>query len=336
MSQYPSQARVPSIFLHVPKSAGSTLRTVFHQALGDELLWFRNPESRQPAEAGHPRLITDLSLLERPESWMGVRLVGGHFPAWKLPLGLRERRPLLMAVLREPVARIESLYTYIRRERSHILHAELQARTLREALELPAFRRVVPQGQLRFLRTTQRPFHARLLAPFPVLIGKHEHLPAFVAAASRRTGLDLDLADVSANVSPSGYRDALREQPGYEEARALIASLTEDEAEFMRSFDQLYEHEAGDGPVETPRTTRPRAASAPMPLRTQVPPLAPVAAKPAPASVTAAATPAAAKAPSDAQADRRAARREARRSARQAERRRSRQPDADPQDSPTQ
>ncbi|MBQ0958227.1 hypothetical protein KAK06_04595 [Ideonella sp. 4Y11] len=327
------------MFLHVPKSAGTTLRAVFHRALGDQLLWFRNPDSRRPPEPDHPRHTDDLSKLNSPEAWAGVRMVGGHFPAWKLPLALLERRPLLMAVLREPVARVESLYAYIRREEHHALHHELSQRTLLEALDLPQFRRVVPQGQLRFLRTAQRPWHPSMLAPFPVLIGKHEHLPAFVEAAARRTGLPLELADMSANVSPPGYRDSLKQQAGYAEARALIASLTEDEAEFMRSFDQIYEHEAGDMPVVPQRPSRPagavakpaaKATPAPKGPRPDSRPAArPLARADAPPAADAAGTQA--DAPTEAQAERRAARREARRGARQAERRRLREQGDEPQ-----
>lgn len=321
MLQPPQETPVPAVFLHVPKTAGSTMRSVFHRCLGDQLLWYRNPGTRRPLDPEHPRAIGDLSSLDQPQAWSGVRLLGGHFPASKLPLALRERRPLLMAVLREPVARIESLYAFIQREQGHVMHEALSSRTLREALELPAFRRQVPQGQLRFLRTTQRPWSAALLAPFPVLIGKHEHLPEFVAAVSRRTGLDLDLADMSTNVSPSGYRDALRQQPGYEEARALIASLTEDESAFLRSFEALYEHEAADLPVE-PRPARPRRAGNAVPAATTA------SSAPVPSSLVAADP-----APQAGQVtpeERRAARRAERRTARQAQRREARRQAAGP------
>lgn len=274
----------PAILLHVPKTAGTTLRALFHERLGDSLLWFRPADSRQPLGEGHPRVVSDLQTLGSPESWRGLRVLGGHFPAWQLPLGLREQRPLLMAVLRDPLQRLESLYAYIRRETSHPLHEALSAVSFHEALVHTPFGRLVPQGQLRFLRTVQRRWQIEQLAPFPVLIGKHEHLPAFVQALSRRTGIELALGASSANVSPSGYRDEIRAQPGYADACRLIEEQTADERAFLASFGALYEHEAGDGPVEPEPARRPapaaRRAAPPAPSKPSVPVTAPAAESP--------------------------------------------------------
>lgn len=314
----------PAIFLHVPKTAGTTLRGLFHQRLGDALCWFRPGNSRQPPDPAHPRVVSDLSTLGEPQTWRGMRVLGGHFPAWQLPLGLREQRPLLMAVLRDPLPRLESLYAYIRREVTHPLHATLSAVTFHEALVNTPFGRMVPQGQLRFLRTVQKPWKPEHLTPFPVLIGKHDHLPAFVEALSRRTGIALALGEASENVSPSGYRDEIAAQPGYADACHLIEQQTVDERAFLASFGALYEHEAGHGPVEPVAVRRAApAAKRPAPKAPRgaaVAKRAP-AAVPVPAAVSVAATEPVPASVSPEREARRQARREARRAQRQADRR---------------
>ena len=210
MLSHPPAAAVPAIFLHVPKTAGTTLRGLLHQRLGDGLCWYRRSDSRQPMGETHPRYLTDLAAMDSPAAWAGVQVLGGHFPAWQLPQALREQRPLLMAVLRDPLPRLESLYAYICRETAHPLHATLSGLTFHQALVGTPFGRMVAQGQLRFLRTRQQPgWDPSQLAPYPVLIGKHGALPAFVAALARRTGIELNLGDLQSNVSPSGYRDEI-------------------------------------------------------------------------------------------------------------------------------
>lgn len=229
----------PAVFLHVPKTAGTAIRDALVRELGPALLWYRQiPLS--PQQAPGLRQFHDLEQLSQDTSLLdGVRVLGGHFPVWRLPTVLQARRPLLLAVLREPVARVLSFYAFVQRETDHPLHALVAGRTLYQALQQDRFAKVLDHAQLRFLATRQGAgWTPDQLRPYPHLIGRHEALPAFLAALRRRTGLQLDLDD-EVNAAEPGYQAALRAQPDFDDAVARIQALTRLERVFYDAVGDL-------------------------------------------------------------------------------------------------
>lgn len=99
------------VFLHIPKTAGQTLRSS---------LALNFPKDRQ----------INLDILDKPldkelekiplEARSSARLVWGH-----MPYGIHRHLPQAceyFTVLREPVARVVSVYKYILRATNHVLH----------------------------------------------------------------------------------------------------------------------------------------------------------------------------------------------------------------------
>lgn len=91
----------PTIFLHVPKTAGTTLREIINRQFRPDLVYA--VYNTDPAFRG----LDDLKQLT-PEQWGGLRVVLGHLDygvaAWAPP----ESR--FVTILREPQDRVISLY----------------------------------------------------------------------------------------------------------------------------------------------------------------------------------------------------------------------------------
>src|SRR5687767_14911141 len=97
-------------FLHVPKTGGVTLAHLLGRRFP--------PETVCPAA-----LPRELIALPR-ESLDSYRLFHGHF-GYKL--GALVRRPLIvLTLLREPVARVVSLYGHVRRVPTHPFHERVR------------------------------------------------------------------------------------------------------------------------------------------------------------------------------------------------------------------
>lgn len=104
------------VFLHVPKAGGQTVRSILGRVYGGGLIDFRG-------RLGEP--------WTPPTSWAGVRAVEGHL---LYGVHVHTPRPVwYLTVLRDPVARVVSLYRYAARRPTHHLH------TLARDLDLAAF-----------------------------------------------------------------------------------------------------------------------------------------------------------------------------------------------------
>lgn len=98
-----------TIFLHIPKAAGSTLNTAFRWRYRSQMLTLTT--LNKPLDA-----IEEFPWEKRAQA----RIVAGH-----VHYGIHEyipRRCEYVTILREPVARVLSLYKYILRTTTHPLH----------------------------------------------------------------------------------------------------------------------------------------------------------------------------------------------------------------------
>jgi hypothetical protein len=115
------------IFLHIGKTAGSSLRSVLRrQVRRTQVLEFRAPlpEPGRLRREGGLDAFAAIPEAERARA----RLVMGH-----APYGLHELIPrpsTYVTMLRDPVELVVSLYRYILRTPKHILHDELRLRGL--------------------------------------------------------------------------------------------------------------------------------------------------------------------------------------------------------------
>lgn len=94
-------------FIHVPKTAGTSMRRVFEERYGvDKCFWTDKWEDGE-------------RMLENPEDFSGYEVVGGH-----LPLSYFRMLPILkyVSILRSPIQRYASHYIHMKRTTEHPLH----------------------------------------------------------------------------------------------------------------------------------------------------------------------------------------------------------------------
>ncbi len=108
------------IFVHIEKTAGTSLFDWFHDLTGRRVGWYG------------PRNTPDL-FFGNPESRTKCLIYGGHFgyPQVKQYLTLDDK---VFSVLREPVARAASYYNHVvMRDKNHPLHKEVAGKGIIEA-----------------------------------------------------------------------------------------------------------------------------------------------------------------------------------------------------------
>lgn len=122
----------PLVFVHVPKAAGTSLKDLIaRNCAGSRCLFFSPGDGRLARFRTLPAAVR-----------AGCAVVGGHEP-----FGLQDvydgtgLEPSVVTVLREPVARVCSLYRYIFREPAHAQHA-------RFVRERPSLGSVIAEGAL--------------------------------------------------------------------------------------------------------------------------------------------------------------------------------------------
>lgn len=108
----------PLIFLHVPKTGGTTLNTVINRQFGPG----QSYAIRSADIAGSVERLKAMPAEQRA----GIRLLRGH-----QAFGLHEflaPGARYLGMLRHPLPRIASHYNYVKSNPGHVLHADLMAR----------------------------------------------------------------------------------------------------------------------------------------------------------------------------------------------------------------
>lgn len=113
------------IFVHVPKTAGTTIRAIIAGEYSDPTKVLLGPGTGDQLHA-----IGAMSPEERNE----IEIIAGHVPHGFPNLA---DDPRYCTLLREPIDRVVSFYYYVRREPEHYLYeyTEVAGHTLREVIE---------------------------------------------------------------------------------------------------------------------------------------------------------------------------------------------------------
>jgi hypothetical protein len=224
-------------FIHVPKTAGGSLRLYFKTALGDGCRWYMK---RQESSV-YPIMRNDVKF-NAEDHLAKYRMSGGHIPFSDVPKPLVDRYPVFLSVIRNPVDRVLSHYNFVRTQEKHPSHKRMRSVTIFEALQDERFLKQCESVQLRFLTgETDLDAAAKVMESHKFLIGKMEHLSAFMAALHQV--LDLPIAPPESQQihrSAPDYLAKIAAQPRYDEAIDILTKLNEDEFKFYNSFDKVW------------------------------------------------------------------------------------------------
>ncbi|GGJ38505.1 sulfotransferase family protein [Neoroseomonas lacus] len=213
-------------FLHIPKTAGTSLNRVFDRMFRS-LVCYTSPRELVKV------VRDDHAFFHR------YLLVTGHIDVTNAAAAAAVRDNVFLAVFRDPVKRTVSLYDYIRATTDHPLHVAIRGLTLGEAFRGSApFRHVTVNAQLRtvFGGTAMREVREALQSRSYVL-GRADALEDFVDAVARYTGFPRPPAIPRLNTAEEkAGPDLAVTQPDYPEAIEAIAEASRREATFVSQW----------------------------------------------------------------------------------------------------
>lgn len=205
--------RKPLIFIHVPKSAGSSVKTVFRKWFGPNLLsnYFNETQEKLPQRVDLGRLHT----LNRPVA------VYGHFNADR-GFGVQDLYPQVtqfVTILRDPFETAISNYYYILRNDIPIPKRSLHytATSLEEFLA-----DYQPNILNHFPRTITMENYKAVIEEFFIEIGITESLSESVSRIARKLGFEFDPEQLPMrNASPRDKQSANELRESFEEKNPL-------------------------------------------------------------------------------------------------------------------
>ena len=215
-----SQAAGPIVFLHIFKSAGSSVQFQLRAQLGKDAVQRVNDGPDFPGRVA--------AALAQP----GCKVLAGHFTYRRIDRVLTElghANPAYFAFVRDPVDRLVSAYNYFRKTESERWHAEAMHMDINEFL--PFMTNARPQAmknhQCWALASAEMATFAAAIATVKArfaFLGCAENLAASNEAASALLGFEFD-AGVRRNWSPR-RRGAQDFTP---ETQALVEKITAEE-----------------------------------------------------------------------------------------------------------
>jgi hypothetical protein len=217
--------------LHIEKTAGTSIRFYFAKGFGaDKCLW------HDPSRGRHLRDIA----ASNPAHLSKFKVVGGHLPFRAIPKPIMDKSPIFVSALRDPVARIVSLYEHSRRDPKHYAHTQVANKTLIEAMKSQGFAGASDRIQIGYLcgcKDLQTLHDA--FGKHKYIIGKQEKVDKLFQYLSKTFCIPI-FHNVFINVTKPGYQKEIEEQRDYAEAVQLIRQMNKDEYKFYKSFDGVF------------------------------------------------------------------------------------------------
>lgn len=233
------------LFVHVPKTGGSTFRSYLETALGERRFLFEPKQKAQQTLLFRKGLAGDFMDLYSPKMkgfFHSFDIAIGHFQFRHIPKFLLNSNVVISGCMREPLDRALSLYWFIRRT-EHPLQSRMLELSIFEAFEtLSPFRAMTTNAQLMFLTGTKDYQSATdTLKRYPYLVGKVKHLDLFKKEICSLTGIPAEKGfDGNQNVNPPGYMQEIKKQPGYNKFEAAFLAENASETKLYDELPEIY------------------------------------------------------------------------------------------------
>jgi hypothetical protein len=173
------------VFLHIPKTAGTTLRGVFNEMFGPYFHLYTAPHDEAVCADGR-------RAFEQPGYFDNIMMLAGHF-ARNSPVvrSISGRRTVFVSVMRDPVDRVVSHYDYVRRMGWHRLHNEIADKSLLQAFSgSEQFRGVCQNEQMRLMFGSRiETQHGETLKNNNYIIGTLDHLMPIARIVASLSGM---------------------------------------------------------------------------------------------------------------------------------------------------
>ena len=186
------------VFLHIPKSAGTSFRVAMQRALApDEVVWHADKWRGEKLE-----LDRIAQLIAAGETF---KVIGGHF-SYSRALAHLSPEHHFFATLRDPIQRSVSLFDFINRTPTHHLHAALSERSMLEALDtVPEFCRQITNLQCAYLSATHTPTYQSAVASIVennIRVNTIDNPSLLLAESARLLGIETVPEVVERNAAP--------------------------------------------------------------------------------------------------------------------------------------
>jgi hypothetical protein len=219
------------VFLHIPKTAGTTMRGLFNEIFGPYFHLFTTEQDTRPDADG-------VRPFQRPGYFDNIMLIAGHFHRTHAVVrAIAGRRIVFVSVMRDPVKRVVSHYDYVRRMPQHRLYGEVSNRSLLEAFSAPGlFRDACENEQMRIMFGPKAAtMHEEMLRTNNYIIGTLENLAEVSRAVSTLSGMP-PVAEVPRynQIEELGGEtiERAKDQAGFDEACDLIRRVNQFEYRF--------------------------------------------------------------------------------------------------------
>ncbi len=221
------------IFSHIPKTAGTYLRTGW--LLYNVVNYFWTDEKRE-----HPKLL-DLEKSKDIASSYG--LIGGHKPISELLKVDTIQQRIIVSVLRDPIERIISFYNHVKyNDKTHPFHKKAKESTLYELLsEKKDFYNTVNNEQIKYI-VTKDVESSSLKDVDIVIIGMQNKIDLFINKVNQICELkhkDIVKDVAQSNSGKNSYKNDITNELNYNKALEILKEMTKDEYKFIDNFGDL-------------------------------------------------------------------------------------------------
>lgn len=220
------------IFIHIPKTAGSYLRSGWLlKNINKNSYWWFDEKRRFPKLENFKKNYTIAS---------SYSLIGGHLDMNTF-LQMKIIQPkIILNIQREPVSRIISFYNHIKnRDKLHPFHKQAKNSSLFELLnKRGVFYKHILNQQINFLLANESNIN-NFSDRDKLIIGKQNNIEPFIETVNKIVGFKKSLGRGRENRGEEHYIESIKSEKNFSYALEILDRMTKYERKFYESLDEV-------------------------------------------------------------------------------------------------